>query len=211
MSDSNEEWRPSFYRPAAATMMSSCRPAFPRAADRGRRLPNTKSKLPNLSNVWDMVSERTVVFDPGSRYSINYMWGTIGIGTIIVAKIKEVLGTDSRQLESSVRSRTDRQKLKGLASTPRSSTDADPVTLAYLGLNPAATSRTLTSRARKRLLRFAPSCASSISSNSSTASPMATSASRSAGRVTCSRRDRAEEADNGVELNYVIPKERRCG
>src|SRR6476661_914961 len=34
-----------------------------------------KSKLPNLSNMWDMVSERTAKYDPGNEYSINYMWG----------------------------------------------------------------------------------------------------------------------------------------
>src|SRR5688500_13286474 len=34
-----------------------------------------KSKLPNLSNMWDVITDRTQVFDPGNEYSINYMWG----------------------------------------------------------------------------------------------------------------------------------------
>src|SRR6185312_7304229 len=35
-----------------------------------------KSKLPNLSNMWDVITERTAVYDPGNEYSVNYMWGT---------------------------------------------------------------------------------------------------------------------------------------
>jgi putrescine transport system substrate-binding protein len=38
------------------------------------------AKLPNLSNMWDVVSERTAAFDPGNEYAINYMWGTTGFG-----------------------------------------------------------------------------------------------------------------------------------
>ena len=34
------------------------------------------------------------VYDPGNEYSVNYMWGTIGIG-YNVKKIKEALGTDT--------------------------------------------------------------------------------------------------------------------
>ncbi|MFM7084556.1 MAG: polyamine ABC transporter substrate-binding protein [Hyphomicrobium sp.] len=49
-----------------------------------------KSKLPNLSNMWEEISQRTAVFDPDNSYSINYMWGTTGIG-YNEAKIKERL------------------------------------------------------------------------------------------------------------------------
>src|SRR5580765_3528715 len=33
-----------------------------------------KSKLPNISNMWDVISERTAKYDPGNEYSVNYMW-----------------------------------------------------------------------------------------------------------------------------------------
>ena len=49
-----------------------------------------KSKLPNLTNVWDVIAERTAVYDPGNEYSVNYMWGTTGIG-YNVKKIKEAI------------------------------------------------------------------------------------------------------------------------
>jgi putrescine transport system substrate-binding protein len=50
-----------------------------------------KSKLPNLDNMWDVISERTEKYDPGNEYAINYMWGTTGIG-INVDKVKERAG-----------------------------------------------------------------------------------------------------------------------
>ena len=50
-----------------------------------------KSKLPNLSNMWPLVSERLAKYDPGNEYAVNYMWGTTGIG-YNVAKLKAALG-----------------------------------------------------------------------------------------------------------------------
>ena len=52
-----------------------------------------KSKLPNLANMWDVVSQRTAKYDPGNEYSINYMWGTVGLG-YNTKKVQEALGTD---------------------------------------------------------------------------------------------------------------------
>ncbi len=52
-----------------------------------------KSKLPNIVNMWDVIAERTAEFDPENAYSINYTWGTIGVGYNI-DKIKAALGTD---------------------------------------------------------------------------------------------------------------------
>jgi putrescine transport system substrate-binding protein len=47
-----------------------------------------KSKLPNLSNMWPDIQQRSSIYDPGNEYSINYMWGTTAIG-YNEAKIKE--------------------------------------------------------------------------------------------------------------------------
>lgn len=47
-----------------------------------------KSKLPNITNMWEDISKRTSIYDPGNEYSINYMWGTTAIG-YNEAKIKE--------------------------------------------------------------------------------------------------------------------------
>lgn len=49
-----------------------------------------KSKLPNLKNMWPLITERTAIYDPGNEYSINYMWGTTSLG-YNVAKIKAAM------------------------------------------------------------------------------------------------------------------------
>ena len=43
-------------------------------------------KLPNAGNLWDVIAERTAQYDPGNQYSINYMWGTTGIGANVAAR-----------------------------------------------------------------------------------------------------------------------------
>ena len=52
-----------------------------------------KSKLPNLSNMWDVISQRIEKYDPGNEYSVDWMWGTTGLG-YNVDKAKAILGTD---------------------------------------------------------------------------------------------------------------------
>ncbi|MCL4164298.1 UNVERIFIED_CONTAM: hypothetical protein GTU68_035684, partial [Idotea baltica] len=53
-----------------------------------------QSKLSNADNQWDAVMEVTSTYDPGNEYSINYMWGTTGLG-YNVEKVKEILGDDA--------------------------------------------------------------------------------------------------------------------
>lgn len=47
------------------------------------------SKLPNAENLWPAIAERMEKFDPENAYSINYMWGTTGLG-INVDKVREL-------------------------------------------------------------------------------------------------------------------------
>lgn len=42
--------------------------------------PLDKTKLPNLKNLWPEVMAHMEPFDPGQRYTVPYMWGTIGLG-----------------------------------------------------------------------------------------------------------------------------------
>ena len=51
-------------------------------------------QLPNAKNLWDVVEARTAQYDPDNAYSINYMWGTTGIG-VNVGKVQEILGEDA--------------------------------------------------------------------------------------------------------------------
>ena len=50
-----------------------------------------KSQLPNLSNMDPDVMQRVALHDPGNEYSVDYFWGTTGIG-YNEAKVKKILG-----------------------------------------------------------------------------------------------------------------------
>ena len=52
------------------------------------------SKLSNAGNMWDVIEARTAQYDPGNAHSINYMWGTTGIGAD-EGKVTEILGDDA--------------------------------------------------------------------------------------------------------------------
>ncbi|MCH2164584.1 MAG: polyamine ABC transporter substrate-binding protein [Marinovum sp.] len=52
------------------------------------------SKIPNHGNLWNVIQDRTDQYDPGGAYSVNYMWGTTGIGYNI-GKVTEILGEDA--------------------------------------------------------------------------------------------------------------------
>ena len=51
-------------------------------------------QLPNHGNLWNVIQERTDQYDPSGAYSVNYMWGTTGIGYNI-GKVTEALGEDA--------------------------------------------------------------------------------------------------------------------
>ena len=52
-----------------------------------------KAKLPNLSNMDPEIMRHVAISDPGNEHSINYMWGTTGIG-YNPRMAEEALGTD---------------------------------------------------------------------------------------------------------------------
>ncbi|HEV7631981.1 MAG TPA: extracellular solute-binding protein, partial [Steroidobacteraceae bacterium] len=49
-----------------------------------------KSKIPNLKNMDAAISERIALHDPGNEHSVNYFWGTSGVG-YNEGKIKEIM------------------------------------------------------------------------------------------------------------------------
>ena len=167
-----------------------------------------KSKLPNLSNMWDVVSQRTAVYDPGNEYSINYMWGTVGIG-YNVKKIKEVLGTDKVDSWAVV---FDPENMKKLESCGvfmlDSSQDIIPTALHYLGLDPNVKSAEDLAKAEELLMAVRPYVRKFHSSEyiNALANGDICVAVGWSGDV-FQARDRAVEADQGVEIAYVVPKE----
>jgi putrescine transport system substrate-binding protein len=167
-----------------------------------------KSKLPNLANMWDEVSKRMEIFDPGTEYSVNYMWGTIGIG-FNVDKVKAALGTDEIDSWKTVFDPEVAAKLKDCGiNFLDSPTDMIPVTLAYLGLNPDSHEPEDIAKAEEALLKVRPFVRKFHSSEfiNGLANGDICVAVGWSGDI-FQARDRAEEADNGVTVDYVIPKE----
>jgi putrescine transport system substrate-binding protein len=167
-----------------------------------------KSKLPNITNMWDVVSDRTAVYDPGNEYSINYMWGTTGIG-YNTKKVQEALGTDTIDSWSAV---LDPAKIAKLADCGvymlDSPTDIIPSVLLYLGLDPRSTNPDDIAKAEEALLKVRPFVRKFHSSEyiNALANGDICVAVGYSGDV-FQARDRAAEADQGVEIAYAVPKE----
>ncbi len=108
-----------------------------------------KSKLPNIVNMWDLVNERTAKYDPGNEYSVNYMWGTVGIG-YNVDKVKAALGVEKLDSWTAVLDPAVAEKLAGCGIYMLDSpSDILPSVLNYLASARTPPRRTISPRPRK--------------------------------------------------------------
>ncbi len=168
-----------------------------------------KSKLPNLDNMWDMVEERTAQYDPGNEYSINYMWGSTGIGAN-VNKVREVLGEDAPL--NSLELVLNPENMEKLASCGVHFLDAPtemiPMALTYLGEDPDSHDPDVIAKTEEVLAAVRPHVRKFHSSEyiNALANGEICVAIGWSGDV-LQARDRAAEADNGVEIVYNIPVE----
>lgn len=168
-----------------------------------------KSKLPNIVHMWDVVMERTAKYDPGNEYSVNYMWGTTGIG-VNINKVKEVLGEDAPV--DSLALVFDPANMEKLSQCGVHFLDAPtemiPAALKYLGEDPDAQDWETIQKAEPVLTAVAPFVQKFHSSEyiNALANGDICVAFGWSGDI-LQARDRAAEAENGVEIEYHIPKE----
>lgn len=168
-----------------------------------------KSKLPNLKNMWDVISARTAAYDPGNEYSVNYMWGTTGIGAN-VGKVTEVLGADAPL--NSLALVFDPANMEKLASCGVHFLDAPteliPAALAYAGLEPDRKDAEAMAKAEEVLSAVRPYVQKFHSSEyiNALANGDICVAIGWSGDV-LQARDRAAEAENGIEVVYNAPVE----
>lgn len=167
-----------------------------------------KSKLPNLGNEWDVVTNRIAKYDPNNEYSVNYMWGTTGIG-YNTRKVKEALGIDAIDSWDAVFKPENMQKLNACGVYFLDSpTDIIPTALNYLGLTPDSTSPDDFAKAEELMLAVRPYIRKFHSSeliNALANGDICVAVGYSGDLFQA--RDRAAEADQGVEIAYSIPKE----
>lgn len=171
--------------------------------------PLDKSKLPNLVNMWDVITTRTDQFDPESKYSVNYMWGTTGVG-INVSKVRDVLGEDAPV--DSLDLILNPENMEKLAECGVSFLDSPaevlPAVLTYIGEDPRTQDPKVLEKTLPVLQAVRPYIRNFHSSDYITglASGQICVALGWSGDV-LQARDRADEADNGVEIAYYSFKE----
>ncbi|MES0880296.1 polyamine ABC transporter substrate-binding protein [Roseibium sp. SCP14] len=168
-----------------------------------------KSKLTNISNMWKDIEERVEKYDPGNKYSINYMWGTTGIG-YNVDKVKAALGDDAPVDSWDLLFKPENlEKLKEcgvfVLDAP---TEMFPAALNYLGMDPDSKDPEELKKAGELLKSVRPNVQKFHSSEyiNALANGDICVAVGWSGDV-LQARDRAAEADNGVNVEYSIPKE----
>ncbi|MDQ2094401.1 polyamine ABC transporter substrate-binding protein [Rhodalgimonas zhirmunskyi] len=168
-----------------------------------------KSKLPNIKNMWDVIDQRTAKYDPDNAYSINYMWGTTGIG-VNLGKVKEALGEDAPiDSWSLVFDPANMEKLAGCGvQFLDAPAEMIPAALAYLGEDPDSQDPEVLAKAgpayeavRPYIQKFHSSEYINALANGDICVAVGWS-----GDV-LQARDRAAEAENGVEIAYNAPKE----
>jgi putrescine transport system substrate-binding protein len=171
-------------------------------------MPLDKSKLPNLVNMWPFVTERLANYDPGNRYSVNYMWGTSGLG-VNVDKVKERLGDVPLNTWDLLLNPDYASKLADcgihVLDAPE---DVIQSTLAWLGMNPDSKDAADIEKAGEALKAVRPYIQKFHSSEyiNALANGDICLAMGYSGDI-LQARDRAAEAGNNVNVEYLIPRE----
>lgn len=165
------------------------------------------SKLSNAGNLWDVIKDRTAQYDPGNEYSINYMWGTTGIG-VNTGKVAEALGEDAPIGSLAlIFEPANMEKLAGCGvhflDAP---TEMIPAALKYLGENPDSHDPEVIAKAESVLAAVRPHVQKFHSSEyiNALANGDICVAFGWSGDI-LQARDRAWEAENGVEIAYNAP------
>ncbi len=170
--------------------------------------PLDKAKLKNSVNMWDTVMDRLDQYGPLNEYSVNYMWGTTGIGY----NVKQI---EERMPDAPLDSLAmifDPEVISKFADCGIHMLDAAdemiPAALAYIGEDPNSKDKDVIAKAESVLMAIRPHVQKFHSSEyiNGLANGDICMAVGWSGDV-FQARDRAEEVENGVEIAYIVPKE----
>jgi putrescine transport system substrate-binding protein len=168
-----------------------------------------KSKLPNLANVWPVVTARLATYDPDNQYAVNYMWGTTGIG-YNVKMVETILGPGATIDSWDIVFRPENlAKFRDCGVHMLDSPDdIFPAALNYLGLDPNSTKQEDLEKAADLVAKIRPFVRKFHSSEylSALATGEICLVVGWSGDI-MQARSRATEAKNGVTVGYAIPKE----
>ncbi|MCW5751698.1 MAG: polyamine ABC transporter substrate-binding protein [Alphaproteobacteria bacterium] len=167
-----------------------------------------KSKLPNLRHMDPDLMQRMTKYDPGNEHAVIYMWGTTGIG-LNADKIKERM---PRPPANSLAMIFDPDVVSKFADCGVNLLDAPdemiPATLRWLGLDPDSKDPKDLAKAEEHLLKIRPHIRKFHSSQyiNDLANGDICLAFGYSGDI-LQAKARAEEAKNGVRVQYLLPKE----
>lgn len=167
-----------------------------------------RSKLTHYSGLWPEVMARLANYDPGNQYAVNYMWFTTGIA-YNVGKAKSRIGDKPIDSWDAVFKIENLRKFADcgvyMLDSPE---DILTSALRYLNLNPDSKRPEDIRRAADTIVRVKPAVKKFHSSEyiNALASGDICLAVGWAGD-SFQARNRAREANNGIDITYVIPKE----
>jgi spermidine/putrescine-binding protein len=167
-----------------------------------------KAQLPNWKNLDPKLMKQLEANDPGNQYAVPYLWGTNGIG-YNVDKVKAVLGVDTIDSWAVLFEPENMKKLQKCGVSYMDSPDeVFPAVLNYMGLSPRSENAKDYDAATAKLKAVRPYITYFHSSKwvSDLANGDICVAFGYSGDV-LQAKSRAEEAKNGVNIAYSIPKE----
>lgn len=167
-----------------------------------------KSQLPNWNNLNPVLLKALETNDPGNEHGFPYLWGSTGIG-YNVAKVKAVLGDVPLDSWDLILKPENMKKLSqcGVAILDNGP-EVLPITLHYLGLPHHSKDPADYKKAEAALMQIRPYVRYFHSSKyvSDLANGEICVAVGFSGDI-MQAANRAKEANNGVDIGYVIPKE----
>jgi putrescine transport system substrate-binding protein len=181
---------------------------FERQIKAGVYLTLDKSKLPNLKNMDPQLMERVAQHDPGNAHGVIYMWGTNGIGynEKMVKELMPDAPLDSWRLvfDPAVASKIAKCGISVLDSPA----EMMRVVLSYLGRDPNSQKPEDAAAAEETLLKIRPYIRNINSSEyiEALANGDLCVAVGYNGDI-LQARDRARDANKGVDIKYIVPKE----
>ena len=167
-----------------------------------------RATLTNYKGLWPEVMARLAAYDPGNQFAVNYMWFTTGVA-YNVDKAKQRIGDKPLDSWDAVFKPENLRRFADcgvyLLDSPE---DMFTAALKFLGLNPDSKKPEDIRRAGDALTRVKGSVKKFHSSEyiNALANGDICLAVGWAGDA-FQARNRAREANNGVDINYVIPKE----
>ncbi|MGD0504451.1 MAG: polyamine ABC transporter substrate-binding protein [Steroidobacteraceae bacterium] len=181
---------------------------FERQIKAGVYLTLDKSKLPNLKNMDPELMARVAQHDPGNAHGVIYMWGTNGIGynEKMVRQLLPDAPLDSWRLvfDPAVASKIAKCGISVLDSPA----EMLRVVLSYLGRDPNSQKPEDAAAAEETLLKIRPYIRNINSSEyiEALANGDLCVAVGYNGDI-LQARDRARDANKGVDVKYIVPKE----